>query len=90
MRRSDLRVDSKVPSVSLTEIHFNTIVLLALYLARRRALKFEGVRRRDSREVLLFRRPRHDETLEVENPELSAPQINAMTERLKELLRTEV
>lgn len=33
IRRSDLRVDSKVPSVSLTEIGFNTIVLLALYLA---------------------------------------------------------
>jgi len=33
MRRSDLRTDSKVPSVSMTEVSFNTIVLLALYLA---------------------------------------------------------
>jgi len=33
MRRSDLRTDSKVPSVSMTEATFNTIVLLALYLA---------------------------------------------------------
>jgi len=33
MRRSDLRTDSKVPSVSMTEVTFNTIVLLALYLA---------------------------------------------------------
>ena len=33
MRRSDLRMDSKVPSVSMTEVTFNTIVLLALYLA---------------------------------------------------------
>jgi hypothetical protein len=33
MRRSDLRTDSKVPTVSMTEITFNTIVVLALYLA---------------------------------------------------------
>ena len=33
MRRTDLRTDSKVPSVSMTEVTFNTIVLLALYLA---------------------------------------------------------
>ena len=33
MRRSDLRTDSTVPSVSITEVTFNTIVLLALYLA---------------------------------------------------------
>ena len=33
VRRSDLRVDSKVYSVSMTEVSFNTIVLLALYLA---------------------------------------------------------
>jgi hypothetical protein len=33
MRRSDLRADSKVPTVSMTEVTFNTIVLLALYLA---------------------------------------------------------
>jgi len=33
MRRSDLHTDSKIRSVSMTEISFNTIVLLALYLA---------------------------------------------------------
>jgi hypothetical protein len=33
MRRTDLRTDSKVPTVSMTEVTFNTIVLLALYLA---------------------------------------------------------
>jgi hypothetical protein len=33
MRRTDLRTDSRVPSVSMTEVTFNTIVLLALYLA---------------------------------------------------------
>jgi hypothetical protein len=33
MRRSDLHADSKVHSVSMAEISFNTIVLLALYLA---------------------------------------------------------
>ncbi|MCP4902848.1 MAG: hypothetical protein GY906_38290 [bacterium] len=33
VRRADFRADSKIPTLSLTEIHFNTIVLLALYLA---------------------------------------------------------
>jgi len=33
IRRTDLRTDSKVQSVSMTEATFNTIVLLALYLA---------------------------------------------------------
>ena len=33
MRRTDLRSDSKLPSASMTEVTFNTIVLLALYLA---------------------------------------------------------
>jgi hypothetical protein len=33
VQRSDFRSDSKIPTVSLTETHFNTIVLLTLYLA---------------------------------------------------------
>jgi hypothetical protein len=33
VHRSDFRTDSKIPTIPLTEIHFNTIVLLALYLA---------------------------------------------------------
>lgn len=33
VRRSDFRSDSKIPTVPLTEVTFNTIVLLALYLA---------------------------------------------------------
>jgi hypothetical protein len=33
MRRTDFHTDSKIPTVSMTEITFNTIVLLALYLA---------------------------------------------------------
>ena len=33
VRRADLRTDSLVPTVALTEIHFNTIVFLALCLA---------------------------------------------------------
>jgi hypothetical protein len=33
VRRSDLRTDSKIYSVSMTEVSFNTIVLLALCLA---------------------------------------------------------
>ncbi len=31
--RSDFRSDSSIPTIPLTEIHFNTIVLLALFLA---------------------------------------------------------
>jgi len=31
--RSDFRSDSNIPTIPLTEIHFNTIVLLALFLA---------------------------------------------------------
>lgn len=33
VRRSDFRTDSGIPTVALTDITFNTIVLLALYLA---------------------------------------------------------
>lgn len=33
VRRADFRSDSKIPTIPLTEIHFNTIVLLALFLA---------------------------------------------------------
>lgn len=38
VRRSDFRTGSAIPKVPLTEIHFNTIVLLALYLATARPL----------------------------------------------------
>jgi hypothetical protein len=33
IRRADFRAGSAIPKVSLTEVHFNTIILLALYLA---------------------------------------------------------
>ncbi|MEE4270039.1 MAG: hypothetical protein V2I67_00090 [Thermoanaerobaculales bacterium] len=33
VRRSDFRTDSGIPAIPLTEKHFNTIVLLALFLA---------------------------------------------------------
>jgi hypothetical protein len=33
VHRSDFRSDSRIPAIPLTENHFNTIVLLALYLA---------------------------------------------------------
>ena len=36
VRRSDLHSDSIIPAIPLTEIHFNTIVLLALYLTLKR------------------------------------------------------
>jgi hypothetical protein len=38
VRRSDLHAKSGIPAIPLTEIHFNTIVLLALYLSLRRPL----------------------------------------------------
>jgi len=38
IRRADFRSDSKIPTVALTEIHFNTIVLLALFFSLPRAL----------------------------------------------------
>jgi hypothetical protein len=39
VRRVDFRSDSKIPTLPLTEVHFNTIVLLALYLALERPLR---------------------------------------------------
>lgn len=33
VRRADFRSDSKIPTIPLTTVHFNTIVLLALFLA---------------------------------------------------------
>jgi len=38
IRRADLRSDSRIPTVALAQIHFNTIVMLALYLALPRPL----------------------------------------------------
>jgi hypothetical protein len=45
VRRVDLRTDSAIPTVALTEIHFNTIVLLALSLALRRPLSRRQLQR---------------------------------------------
>ena len=45
MHRTDLRSDSTVPSVSMTEITFNSIVLLALYLALPRAFSRKQLER---------------------------------------------
>ena len=64
--------------------------VLALYLARRRTLKFHSVRRENGRDVLVFRRPRHNDTYEVDDPQMSEEQINAATERLKELFQTQL
>ena len=36
LRRADLTSDSTLPAIPLTEIHFNTIILLALFLAMER------------------------------------------------------
>ena len=50
IRRADFRSDSKIPTVSLTEIHFNTIVLLTLFFALPRPLS----RRQLERLVMAF------------------------------------
>jgi len=33
LERSDLKSDSRLPAIPLTEVHFNTIILLALFLS---------------------------------------------------------
>ncbi len=43
--RADFRSDSGIPTVNLTEVHFNTIVLLALYLAMPRPLSKKHLER---------------------------------------------
>lgn len=43
--RADFRSDSKIPTIPLTEIHFNTIVLLALFLALPRPLSRQQLER---------------------------------------------
>jgi hypothetical protein len=43
--RADFRSDSKIPTIPLTENHFNTIVLLALYLALPRPLSRQQLER---------------------------------------------
>lgn len=45
VRRADFRSTSGIPSIPLTEIHFNTIVLLALYLALPGALQRRNLER---------------------------------------------
>ena len=50
IRRADFRSDSKIPTVALTEIHFNTIVLLTLFFALPRPLS----RRQLERLVMAF------------------------------------
>ena len=64
--------------------------VLALYLARRKALKFETVRRKNDADVLIFRRSGADEKFSVEDPELSEEQIDQTTERLKALFPEEL
>ena len=64
--------------------------VLALYLARRRTLKFDSVRSEGGRQVLVFRRPRHKETFEIADPQMNEDQINTATERLKALFQTQI
>lgn len=64
--------------------------VLALYLARRKALTFEEVRRQGDADTLIFSRTGGDETFTVEDPELSEEQIDTATERLKALFPEEL
>lgn len=64
--------------------------VLALYLARRKALKLVGVRRGAERSMLQFKRPRSDEEILVEDAELSEDQVSAANERLRELFQSDL
>jgi hypothetical protein len=64
--------------------------VLALYLARRKALKFKAVRRGNDADQLIFRRVGAEETYTVEDPEMSEEQIDRATERLKALFPEEL
>jgi len=66
------------------------LFVLALYLTRRKALKLKGVRRDGARELLQFRRPRRTNIIEIEDPHLSDEQVDAATQKLKELFEDEL
>ncbi|MFP4026709.1 MAG: hypothetical protein ACLFWL_02850 [Candidatus Brocadiia bacterium] len=61
--------------------------VLALFLARRKTLKFKSVEsdQKNGEEVLVFRRTGTDETVRIPDPGLTEEQIEATTEKLKEL-----
>jgi hypothetical protein len=63
--------------------------VLALYLARRKALRFLSVKREDDRELLQFCRPRLREVFSVEDPNLTEEQINLTTQKIKELFQSD-
>lgn len=64
--------------------------VLALYLARRKALKFQKVKSQDDTDVLIFKKTGEDQTISVEDPDLTEEQIDVATERLKALFREEL
>lgn len=45
IRRSDLRTDSAIPTIALTSVHSNTLVMLALFLALPRPWSFGQLQR---------------------------------------------
>jgi len=64
--------------------------VLALYLTRRKALKLLGIRREGERELIDFTRPGSEDVFPVENPHLDQPQMDALTESLKDLLQADL
>jgi hypothetical protein len=54
VRRADFRADSKIPAIPLTTVHFNTIVLLALFLALPRPFSRRQLERLFMGWVVLF------------------------------------
>ncbi len=64
--------------------------VLALYLARRKALKFQKVKERDGADVLIFKKTGGDGTISVEDPDLTEKQIDVATDRLKALFTEEL
>jgi len=60
--------------------------LLALILMRKKILKFEDIQREDDREFLCLRLPREDRVFRVQDPRLSAEQVEALKEQLSQVL----
>jgi len=72
------------------EEHRQFFYLLALILMRKKLLKFEDIQREEGRELLCLRLPREDRLFRIQDPKLSEEQINALKERLSEILDFQV
>jgi len=72
------------------EKRLNFRYILALILMRRKQLKFVDIRRREGREYLVLRRPRHEAEHEVLNPDLDDEQLEHVREDLSQILEADI